>query len=105
MELSAIPGWHVVALDRSAVCVSTAEDRLRRHGSVQQRQQSSFWKGSLHETALESASVDVVVAYNVLDQVEDLRAALKEVRWHPLRDTPCNSIHADVLRSFMRCTA
>jgi ubiquinone/menaquinone biosynthesis C-methylase UbiE len=81
MELTRIPGWHILALDRSPVCISTAANHMQKHGSDLQKQQAKFRRGDLSRLLLNSASVDVVVAFHVLDQVKDLPRVLKEVRF------------------------
>jgi hypothetical protein len=84
MELTAIPGWNVIAMDQSLVAVQTAHARMDSHGSHVQRAYSSFRKARISQTNLPSASVDVVLAFNVLSQVPDLRAALQEVQLHSM---------------------
>lgn len=89
VELSSVPNWHVIALDRSKVALHVAEQHLKR--SVPQAQQDAvqFKEADLTRTGLAARSVDVVVAYNVLEVVPNLRAALKEVSSCPqlLRST------------------
>lgn len=45
-----------------------------------QRLRASYLQGALHKTSLPAKSVHAVLAFNVLHQVADMRAALAEVR-------------------------
>ena len=81
MELSTIPGWQITALDQSLVALGISHGRLLQVGTSAQQAAVSHQQGKLSGSPIESNSMDAVLAFNVLEQIPDLKASLVEVRY------------------------
>ena len=76
MELATNPGWNILAVDRAAATVEAARQHAKANldnGQLEVKQADHT-----HLPA-ESDSLDVVLAFNVFQQIPDLKAAFQEV--------------------------
>jgi Methyltransferase domain len=74
-----VPGWAVTALDASQPALDAARHQLDVIGTEQQRMQLHFIQGNMTALPVPDKSVHVVLAFNVLEQIPDVPAALREV--------------------------